>query len=32
MREWLISKEQAGYALALLSELGPVNRDMIENG
>ena len=32
MREWLISKEQGEYALALLAELGPLSRELLENG
>jgi hypothetical protein len=31
MKEWLISKDKCEYAIALLRELGPINKELIDN-
>lgn len=31
LKDWLIPKEKAEYAISLLKELGPVNKELIDN-
>ena len=31
MKEWLIPREKCDYAVALLRELGPISKDLVDN-